>query len=91
VLKDRNKDGLLEYAQKFWSEPGKRDGLYWDTKEGEQPSLSAPSLLPPSSVDMRRVLPAVSQIPITAIITVCSRHRAMMHPAVPMTMLSKAR
>lgn len=38
ALKDRDGDGLLEYAQKFTSEPAKRDGLYWDAKEGEAPS-----------------------------------------------------
>jgi hypothetical protein len=27
---DRNKDGILQYAQKIVSSPGKRDGLYWD-------------------------------------------------------------
>jgi hypothetical protein len=26
------------YAQKFASEPGKQDGLYWEVKEGEKPS-----------------------------------------------------
>ena len=26
---DRNSDGVLEYAQRFLSTPGKRDGLYW--------------------------------------------------------------
>jgi len=26
---DRNGDGVLEYAQRFRSSPGKRDGLYW--------------------------------------------------------------
>jgi hypothetical protein len=36
--KDRNGDGLLEYAQKFGSTPGKHDGLYWKTKEGEEES-----------------------------------------------------
>ncbi|MEN6438633.1 MAG: DUF2950 domain-containing protein [Syntrophobacter sp.] len=30
--------GLLAYAQKFFSEPGKQDGLYWQVKEGEPPS-----------------------------------------------------
>ena len=35
---DRNGNGLLEYAQKFMSTPGKKDGLYWKTKEGEAPS-----------------------------------------------------
>jgi hypothetical protein len=31
----RSKDGILEYAQRLGSSPGKRDGLYWPTKEGE--------------------------------------------------------
>lgn len=30
---DRNHDGLLEYAQKLASTPGKHDGLYWHTDE----------------------------------------------------------
>jgi len=38
VLKDRDNDALLEYASKFWSDPGKKNGLYWETKEGEEPS-----------------------------------------------------
>jgi hypothetical protein len=32
---DHNGDGVLEYAAKFGSSPGKRDGLYWPTKAGE--------------------------------------------------------
>jgi len=40
--KDRDKNGLLEYAQKFRSTPGQRDGLYWDTKEGEEESPLGP-------------------------------------------------
>lgn len=40
--KDRNGDGLFEYAQKFGSEPGKQDGLYWETKEGEEQSPLGP-------------------------------------------------
>jgi len=40
--KDRNGDGLLAYAQKFRSSPGKRDGLYWPTKAGEEPSPLGP-------------------------------------------------
>ncbi len=35
---DYDRDGLFEYAQKFMSDPGKRNGLYWETKEGEEPS-----------------------------------------------------
>lgn len=35
---DRNGNGTLEYAQRFASTPGKRDGLYWKVKSGEPPS-----------------------------------------------------
>jgi hypothetical protein len=42
VLKDRDNNGLLEYAQKLVSSPGKRDGLYWPTKDGEPPSPFGP-------------------------------------------------
>jgi len=35
---DRNGNGVLEYAQKFRSAEGKRDGLYWPTKEDEKAS-----------------------------------------------------
>ena len=38
ALADRDGDGILAYAGKFASEPGKKDGLYWETKEGEPPS-----------------------------------------------------
>ncbi len=40
--KDRNGDGVLEYAQRFLSDPGKKDGLYWETKEGEEQSPLGP-------------------------------------------------
>ena len=30
AAEDRDKDGVLEYAQKIVSSPGKHDGLYWD-------------------------------------------------------------
>lgn len=32
------KDGMTEYARKFMSDPGTHNGLYWETKEGEEPS-----------------------------------------------------
>ena len=35
ALADRNGDGLLEYAQKFRSSPGKRDGLIWSPSLGD--------------------------------------------------------
>jgi hypothetical protein len=36
--RDPDGDKLLQYAQKLISTKGKRDGLYWETKPGEQPS-----------------------------------------------------
>ncbi len=36
--RDPDRDSLLQYAQKFTSTPGKKDGLYWPTKPGEPPS-----------------------------------------------------
>jgi hypothetical protein len=35
---DWDHDSLAEYAQKFISTPGKHDGLFWETEEGEKPS-----------------------------------------------------
>lgn len=35
---DHDHDGVAEYAQHFFSTPGNRDGLYWNTAEGEKPS-----------------------------------------------------
>ncbi|MBZ5702582.1 MAG: DUF2950 domain-containing protein [Acidobacteriia bacterium] len=35
---DWDNDGVAEYAQKFISSPGGRNGLYWETAEGEKPS-----------------------------------------------------
>jgi hypothetical protein len=42
ATRDRNANGLLEYAQKLTSSPGTHDGLYWETKEGEPPSPVGP-------------------------------------------------
>ena len=36
---DRNGDGVLEYAQKFLSTPGKRDGLIWSSSLGDESPL----------------------------------------------------
>jgi hypothetical protein len=39
---DRDNDQFLEYAQKFESEKGKSDGLYWETAPGEPLSPLGP-------------------------------------------------
>jgi hypothetical protein len=41
-LGNPRKDKLLQYSQKFVSTQGKRDGLYWPTKEGEPQSPLGP-------------------------------------------------
>lgn len=38
AMKDRDGDGLLEYAQSFRSAAGKKNGLYWPAKSGEEQS-----------------------------------------------------
>ena len=38
----RNDDRVLQYARRFLSSPGKRDGLYWPTGDGEPPSPAGP-------------------------------------------------
>jgi hypothetical protein len=42
ALKDRDGDGIQEYAQRFRSEEGKKNGLYWNAKEGEEQSPLGP-------------------------------------------------
>lgn len=41
-LADPNRDGVLEYASKFHSTTGKKDGLYWPAKDCEQESPMGP-------------------------------------------------
>ena len=41
-LRNPQRDKLLSYAQKFVSTKGKRDGLYFETKQGEPPSPLGP-------------------------------------------------
>jgi len=38
AMVDRDGDSLLEYAQVFLSDPEKKNGLYWPTMAGEEPS-----------------------------------------------------
>jgi len=45
AMKDRDRNGLLEYAQKFLSDPGKKNGLYWQAKAGEPESPLGPIIV----------------------------------------------
>ena len=44
AARDRDGDGVLQYAQRLGSTPGKHDGLYWpaDTAKGEEASPFGP-------------------------------------------------
>jgi hypothetical protein len=39
---DRERDGIIQYAQKVMSDPYRRNGLYWEAGEGEIPSPLGP-------------------------------------------------
>jgi Protein of unknown function (DUF2950) len=51
---DRNGDGVLAYAQKLASAPGKRDGLYWPVKAGEPASPLGPLVVRASGEGYRK-------------------------------------
>jgi hypothetical protein len=42
AAEDRDSNGMLEYARKFTSSKGKRDGLYWEPAPGEPQSPLGP-------------------------------------------------
>jgi DUF2950 family protein len=42
IRKDRDGNGFLEFAQRIVSTEGKHDGLYWESKEGEEESPLGP-------------------------------------------------
>ena len=42
AAKDADGNGFTDYAARFWSSPGKKDGLYWPAKAGEPQSPMGP-------------------------------------------------
>ena len=44
AMVDRDGDGLRAYAAKFASDPGEKNGLYWEETEGEPPSPLGPAV-----------------------------------------------
>jgi hypothetical protein len=38
AMQDRDGDGLQAYVEQFVSDPGTKNGLYWETQAGEEPS-----------------------------------------------------
>jgi len=51
---DRLGTGIHQYAQRFISTPGTRDGLFWATKEGEPPSPLGPLVAQAAAEGYRR-------------------------------------
>ena len=51
---DHDKDGIREYARKFVSSPGRKDGLYWETAAGEPESPLGPLMRTASAQGYRK-------------------------------------
>lgn len=49
-------DGMGEYAQQLASEPGKKNGLCWDSKDGEKPSLLGPLVAGACKTEMKSMM-----------------------------------
>lgn len=54
ALQDHDGNGMLVYARKLISSPGKRDGLYWPTAEGDPPSPLGPAFLRAAGAGQRQ-------------------------------------
>ncbi len=52
--RDRNGTGILEYARKFTSSPGKKDGLYWPSDVSQEMSPFGPLIAPSSDYQAAR-------------------------------------
>jgi hypothetical protein len=52
---DRERDGIIQYAQKFASDTDKRNGLYWQPAEGEIPSPLGPFAAKAAAEGYKRV------------------------------------
>ncbi|MGE5305155.1 MAG: DUF2950 domain-containing protein [Alphaproteobacteria bacterium] len=61
-IHDKDKSGLLEYAQKFISDPGKRNGLYWETKAGEPESPLGP-IMTQATGEGYKLKPSATPVP----------------------------
>ena len=63
VMKDRDGNGLLEYAQKFRSDPGRKNGPYWEPKAGEEQSPLGPIVAQARSEGYKRQASSDKPIP----------------------------
>ena len=63
AMKDPDGNGMPDYAEKFMSDPGKKNGLYWETKEGEEPSPLGPILTQARKSGYREKKPGGNPVP----------------------------
>ncbi len=63
ISKDRTGNGVYAYAQKIISTPGKKDGLYWEAKEGEEESPAGPFMAKAAQEGYSRKAKAGKQSP----------------------------
>jgi hypothetical protein len=63
AMTDRDGDGIREYAEKFGSDPGKRNGLYWEASPGEESSPLGELVANARSEGYRRSGPKQGPIP----------------------------
>jgi hypothetical protein len=54
--RERRADGIGEYAQQLASDPGKKNGLCWDSKDGEKPSLLGPLMAGACKTEMESMM-----------------------------------
>src|SRR5688500_12276626 len=50
----QNPNGVLVFAQKIRSTPGKRDGLYWPLNDGDHESLFGPNIAMAAITELQR-------------------------------------
>jgi hypothetical protein len=63
AMNDRDGDGIREYADKFGSDPGRQNGLYWETRPGEEPSPLGELVAEARAEGYRRTGPKQGPIP----------------------------
>ena len=78
--RDWDGDGVYPYAQKFASTPGKKDGLYWEAREGEEASPLGPLPPGPLKKGIRGKRNRKNRPHITATTSRSSRPRGSMRP-----------
>jgi hypothetical protein len=84
-LRNPQHDALHQYAQKFLSAKGKHDGLYWTTKDGEEPSPLGPLIARAHGRGYVKAKdPRANRCPITATTTASSSHKGPMRRVAPM-------